>query len=454
MAEEKLNGTAAAAAVSASEMEQLHASKEPTVVEGPIKDANVRFVCIGMGQGGTNIMSELAAILPHKPFQIAINTSTQDLDQVNLPDNQKFVIGGVHADGAGQNRNRAKAYYKDYSAENLENKGQAYNVIQSFIALYEEVLFHPTVQTIILVSFTSDGGSGSGLGPMFVTNLTNYINSAKSFVYGGKEFQIDDLTNSVPRPVVCGLVPKCEINKGLPSLLNTIDCFNEIQQAVMRLNVGSYFIADNNLNGIEYKTTEEKYNIINARIAIPLLKFLGIEMNSSVKCMDLQDKINTLRISGCNSFVSLETEQNLFQYVAPKGQTVSRVIPMLKYEPGEAGEKREADADKLIKQLNITSMDTKSVFFDVGKSSMESVSPVAKTLIETSMIGFFGFKDLSTVVEDLRERAQRLKAEADQKAKVVQQNASGFSSLNEDKADFADRYGQSVASQEEIDSLF
>ena len=99
-------------------------------------------------------------------------------------------------------------------------------------------------------------------------------------------------------------------------------------------------------------------------------------------------------------------------------------------------------------------MDTKSVFFDVGKSSMESISPVAKTLIETSMIGFFGFKDLSTVVEDLRERAQRLKAEADQKAKVVQQNASGFSSLSEDKADFADRYGQSVASQEDIDSLF
>jgi hypothetical protein len=453
MTEEKLNGTAAAAAVSASEMEQLHAAKEPTVVESPVKDANVRFVCIGMGQGGTNIMSELAALLPHKPFQIAINTSTQDLDQVNLPENQKFVIGGAHADGAGQNRNRAKAYYKDYTAENIENKGQSYNVIQSFIALYEEVLFHPNIQTIILVSFTSDGGSGSGLGPMFVTNLTNYINSAKTFVYGGKEFQIDDLTNSVPRPVVCGLVPKCELNKGLPSLLNTIDCFNEIQQAIMRLNVGSYFIADNNLNDIEFKTTEEKYNIINARIAVPLLKFLGIEMNSSVKCMDLQDKINTLRISGCNSFVSLESE-NLFQYVAPKGQTVSRVIPMLTYEPGEAGEKREQEAEKLLKQLNITSMDTKSVFFNVDKSAMASVSPIAKALIETSMIGFFGFKDLSTIVEDLRERAQRLKAEADQKAKVVQQNASGFSSLKEDKADFDDRFHQSVASQDDIDSIF
>lgn len=448
-------GSESVNAVKNSEMMNSPRSGEKLVVSKMVSpNTNVRFVHIGIGQGGCKISSVLSSLMPGSPFQIAINTSLQDLNQVNIPDNHKFMIGGSHANGAGQNRNRAKKYFKDYVAENSENADQQFNAIQTFLGMYEEVLFHPTIQTIIIVSFTSDGGSGSGLGPMFVTHLTNRVNSAESFIFGGAEHVIDDMTNKVPRPVVVGLTPKCDINSGLPSLLNNIECFSEIESAITKLRVGNYFIADNNIDpATGYKTTEEMYNMVNTRIVVPLLKFLGIEMNSSIKCLDLQDKINILRIAGCSSFVSL-TDENLFQYVVPSGQSVLHVVPILKYESGEEGEQIEAKAKAAIKKMNITAFNVKNIFFDPVEAGFNGIDVIAKDLFNTSMIGLFGFSSLSTIVEDLRERKDRLVNENEKKLNVVKENSSGFSTMKEDQADFSNRFTSGIASDDAINDLF
>ena len=81
----------------------------PVVAKRASKN-NVRFVIISNGQGGARIGNLLAASLPNNPYMIAINTSDQDLNMLNLPDSQKFKIGGENADGAGKNRNRAQTY--------------------------------------------------------------------------------------------------------------------------------------------------------------------------------------------------------------------------------------------------------------------------------------------------------------------------------------------------------
>ena len=83
-------------------------NEEPVISQAKARQ-KVRFVIITEGQGGANIGMTLKSCLPNNPYLIAVNTSDQDLDQLNLPDSQKFKIGGANADGAGKNRNRAKA---------------------------------------------------------------------------------------------------------------------------------------------------------------------------------------------------------------------------------------------------------------------------------------------------------------------------------------------------------
>ena len=439
-----------AAAASRSAVEQ---QKKKPVVTKSVRNSDVNFVLISIGQGGWKIARTLVDCLPNNPFPIAINTSNQDLDLTDLPDNQRLEIGGVRANGAGQNRNRAKLYYKNFSAENTYN--QEMDVIKTFISLYEEVLFNPVKQNIIIVSFTTDGGSGSGIGPMFVTALTNYVNSVQNFVFDGKTYEIDDATNFVPRPVVIGLCPKCRISEGSGKLENNIECFLDIQKAIDR-KIGHFFIADNNLDAaIKYSNTDEMYKIINTRIAAPLLKFLGIEMNSDIKCMDLQDKINALRISGASSFVSVEPK-GLFQYCVPHGQSVTRVISMLKYDPSDPDSQSiiEKKASDLLKEIDVISLDNTNVFFEVDRSSLDGIDSVTKELLETSMLALIGYNSLGSIIEDLRYQSHKTIEANDKKHQIIRENSTGFDSIERDSKELADRFGSKTMDQDAINDLF
>lgn len=421
--------------------------KEQPVVSQAKSRQSVRFVIITEGQGGANIGSVLKSCLPNNPFMIAVNTSDQDLDQVNVPDNQKFKIGGSNADGSGKNRNRAKAFFKQFSTE---FQGAKLDALQTFVAYYEEILFHPTVQTIIINCFSADGGTGSGIGPMLTTYLTNYVNKAENFQYNGQTYVIDDLVNTVPRPVVVGLVPKCYLSAGQQNLQNTIECFVDIQNAIDK-GLANFFIADNNLpTSVKYNTTDEMYKIINSRIAIPLLKFLGIEMNSSLKCMDLQDKINTLRIPGCSAFASISAE-NKFQYVIPRGQSCKRIVEMLKFT--EDGSEEKA-AKQLLTNNDILSRDIMSVFFELDKMSIGNADALSKDLIEESMVGFFGFSSLNAIVEDLRANSKRLEESNEQKANVIKSESVGFSSVREDASALKEAFEAKTMSNDDLADLF
>ena len=420
-------------------------NKEKPVISQVKARQKIRFVLISQGQGGANIASVLRQCLPNNPYWIAVNTSQQDLDQTGLPDEQQFVIGGKNANGAGKLRNIAKQYYNDFK---MELNGKQLDALQSFVYLYEEKLFHPEIQTVIIDLFSADGGTGSGIGPKFTTFLSNYINKAASFTYGGQTFNIDEF-NTVPRPVIFGLTPKCLLSGGEMNIRNTIECFVDMQIAGEN-GLANFFIADNNLpSSVQFKNSEEMYRIINARIAIPLMKFLGIEMNSSIKCMDLQDKINTLRIPGFSSFVSVSAE-NKFQYVVPRGQSCKRVIEMIRYT--EDGSEERA-AKQLLQNYDIMCRDVMPVFFEPEKMSIEA-DVVSKDLVEESMIGLFGFGSLNAVVEDLRANLHRIQESNEKKADIIKSESSGFSSVKEDASNIDAAFGVTTMSNDQLKNLF
>src|SRR5574344_503301 len=127
------------------EMAQVQA--KPEVSKAQIR-SNVRFVVIGEGQGGSSIASVLKATLPNS-VMIAVNTSSQDMDQLNIPNEFKFKIGGERANGAGKNRALAKHYFDNFEATNTVT-GEKVSAIDSFMGYYENIFFHPTMQTIII----------------------------------------------------------------------------------------------------------------------------------------------------------------------------------------------------------------------------------------------------------------------------------------------------------------
>ena len=427
------------------EMAQVQA--KPEVSKAHIR-SNVRFVVIGEGQGGSSIASVLKATLPNS-VMIAVNTSSQDMDQLNIPNEFKFKIGGERANGAGKNRALAKHYFDNFEATNTVT-GEKVSAIDSFMGYYENILFHPTMQTIIICCFSSDGGTGSGLGPKLVTSLAYKMKRVKSFDYDGNTFVIDDNTKLIPRPVVVGLTPKCAVNAGVTNLQNTIECFGEIQKAI-EAGLGNWFIADNNLpSSVSYQSTEEMYRIINARIAAPLVKFLGIELNSSIKCMDLQDKVNTLRIPGASSFVSL-TRENIYQYVEPRGQKCARVVTMLKQD--ETGAEERAAKD-LIRKMDVSFDDKQEIFFETEKTGLNG--DVNKDLLETSMIGFFGYDSLNAIVEDLKDNLHRILTANDKKRATIKAEARGFDSIAEDNQVLANRFGgaDDGMSEDDLKNLF
>lgn len=446
-------GSVHGSAATRSEVETKKKESKPVIANKSVRNSDVNFVLISVGQGGWKISRTLAECLPNNPFCIAVNTSNQDLDLTDLPDNQKFKIGGIRANGAGQNRNRAKLYYKNFSAENTYD--QKFDVLKTFIGLYEEAIFNPIKQNIVIVSFTSDGGSGSGIGPMFVTALTNYINSVSEFKFDDKIYTIDDDTNYVPRPVVIGLCPKCRITEGSGKLENNIECFLDIQKAIDH-KLGHFFIADNNLDAsIKYNNTDEMYRIINTRIAAPLLKFLGIEMNSDIKCMDLQDKINALRISGASSFVSVEPK-GLFQYCVPHGQSITRVISMLKYDPQDPNSQSEIERKTrdILRELDVVALDNTNVFFEVDRSSLAGIDSVTKELLETSMLALIGYNSLAAIIEDLKYQSHKTIELNDKKHQIIKDNATGFDSIESDSKELADRFGSKTIDQDAVNDLF
>jgi hypothetical protein len=432
--------------------------ERPIIATKPSAKQKVRFVVIGIGQGGARIGNSLVSVLPNNPEFIAINTSEADLKRVNIPDDYKFKIGGENADGAGKNRARAKAFYKNFKSTNVEKTSQTLDVLSTFVGLYEEVLFHPTEQTIIITSFSSDGGTGSGLGPVFTASLANYMNNIDSFQIGKTEFKIDDLLNEIPRPVVIGLTSRCSLTAGGANLQNTIENFLEIQKYVNLKNnngddcgVGHFFIADNNLPAsVKYDDTDEMYKIINARIAAPFMKFFGVEMNSDLKCLDLQDKINTLRIPGCSAFATI-TKENQFAYVIPRGQSVTRTVFMLRHDVENLG-LEETNAKNMLNANDIMSFDTISAFFDLEKSGIE-VNQVAQDLVNASMVGFFGFKSLGNIVEDLRDNLHRAEQANDKKANVILEHSTGFNSVEADNAKMNNRFTSKVVDQKSLIDL-
>lgn len=156
-----------------------------------------RFLFIGVGQCGNNIVNELDT-LGYNTF--AINTSEMDLRVINVEN--KYRIPG--ATGCARDRKKALGYLK-----------HNYNKIFATIAnKFKE-------QDIIYIVFSLGGGTGSGMSPLLL--------DAFSRKYYDRHFGAIVVTPSMDESIQCKA--------------NAVESYNEL---IKIPNLKSMFILDNN----------------------------------------------------------------------------------------------------------------------------------------------------------------------------------------------------------------
>ena len=123
---------------------------------------------------------------------------------------------------------------------------------------------------------------------------------------------------------------------------------------------------------------------------------------------------------------------------------------MIKHDGDLSAE--EKAAKNMMSSIDVMSLDTTSSFFDMDETKL-NIDSVAKELISASMIGFFGYKSVSAIVEDLRDNERRLKAATQKKHTVMQEQSNGFSTVQRDAEELDDTFNAKVVNHQDLMDL-
>ena len=195
----------------------------------------IKILPIGIGQGGSKLTQTIGIKNDCKSSCVYINTSTSDIDGLELTGNEvtrtisigarkgdykKDAEGNVltdaagnpipieEIDGAGKDRKVSYEYFKMHVADYVDQ-------LKKY--LFEEA------HDIIFLSFSTAGGTGSGIGP----KLTKVLSSINV---------LDEVERKTgKRPIVFGVaeLPELDSSKeGSISYENTLEAINEINDII------------------------------------------------------------------------------------------------------------------------------------------------------------------------------------------------------------------------------
>ena len=184
---------------------------------------------IGIGQCGSNIAYEMK----QKGFQtFYINSTNDDVDLLDIPDNLKYHIPG--ATGCGRNREKALNYTKEHF-ENIDN------IINTKFPMFKH----------IFICFSTGGGTGSGISPVLLSILS-------------KKYPHKNLGYVAVLP---------HSGESVDVKTNALQCYSQLQKLE---EVNNNYFLDNNSNITDYIQ-------INKIFAQQFDRFVNITKNKSVK---------------------------------------------------------------------------------------------------------------------------------------------------------------------------
>lgn len=370
--------------------------------------ANFFIICVG--QGGYNLGNAIKNKIGISNEDIlAINMSQADLSQANV--SYKYKFG--RTEGAGKNR--------DLSKQEFKNDNTIFNEI---VTKFENRLFRPN--NIVLVCFSTGGGTGSGVAPMLTTKLTQYFLSKKDNV---------DLVN-MPHVLGIGILPiiNAGFDAGEKSYQNSLESLYDINKAVEK-KLATFTIINNDIVNENINNVNEIYNIVNNNVAEGLNRFfceLGVSDNNA----DLQDRLTALDtpgICGIYNISSLERDYN-FLHLIQTDPARSLIAEIKNSQEG---------IENLRKYLSDNSI-------QYAEEMISQSSPEGKD----DVIALFGISGLGKLVEIIKNKLEDLIVRNVKKTNNVMSNSEGFDGIHATASAIKQRTDKRVVDAKEIEDMF
>lgn len=412
---------------------------------GKPEDPSSRFsgvTVIALGQAGANIGLQLERELrKHADVVnfVAINSAQSDLDAIKIERDKKFLIPNT-ASGAGKKRDYIKKiFYNETNPDKLFNE---------IVEKNKHTLFGQN--KLILVTFSTGGGSGSSIGPKFVAKLTKYCATTKeSYVVGhGDNGQPIEGSIDPYRPNIIGvaLMPdfKNELDNGIDTLQNTLECLNEID-VVIKNRLGSFVIVQNKIDTNEM-IDKNIFSKTNQNVVTAFKKFIKcIGVSNSDTILDVKDRFVALSIPGLMCFATLD-DLNRYNMLSPAiGSTVSKVVAELSFETEE---------ERKVKYNKYLSFASQFTIADntIGWSDINLLQNNNKDnpIYRTDIVLMAGFTNLSHILTPIRDTLDR-KLNA-----LIDKDVDGraFDNISELKKSREEATSKNINPDINIDALF
>ena len=357
----------------------------------------IKILPIGIGQGGSKLTQTIGIKNDCKSSCVYINTSTSDIDGLELSssevtrtisigarkdDYKKDANGNVlndasgnpipveEIDGAGKDRKVSYEYFKMH--------------VKDYVDDLKRYLFEDSYD-IILLSFSTAGGTGSGIGP----KLTKVLSSFSI---------IDEVERKTgKRPIVFGIaeLPELDSSKeGYISYVNTLEALYEINDIINPKDgsqpLARFIFVNNSYNKSKFSIHSEQLRGVNDSVSDIIKRYTTSFGVSRKGILDRSDRLNAMKVMGVHAFMTFDGNGNRVEspFIIPNGERVKRCCY-------EVPEKAEIVVSKVISDTGCGYDDIVHGFYEESKT----MSPI---------IAFHGFRNVSKIAEQYDKRLKQL----------------------------------------------
>lgn len=338
---------------------------------------------ISIGQGGGTLGFELEKKLrkiDELVNLISINTAEMDLKALDIPNENKFLIG----DGSGAGKNR------DYAKEVFFPNDNPVSIFDKIVQRFKDKLFGEN--RVVLVVFSSGGGTGSSIGPRFTYMLQKF-----TALYDEPFEDYDESGNKMVKPIdnfrpavigVC-LTPDFEsdVDSGIDTLQNTMLCMEEIDK-IIQSNAGTFCLVKNKIsnNGKLFDDTNKKVT----EAFVKFIRLIGFSNNGN---LDVKDRFKALNLPGLISFSDLSDPNRYNMYVPSHGSKILNCVAELAYKDNYENKLKEWK--NFVKNFLISDQ-------TVGWNDLSLSSNPNDYLRNEDIVLYSGYKHLENILEPLK----------------------------------------------------
>lgn len=369
----------------------------------------VKILTIGVGQGGSKLAYQIGIECDCSQKCVFINTSKRDIEglDLNATELSRFIsVGNGKLDGSGKNRH------------------VSFDAFKGNLNLYiDEVKKYMKEDSydLVLVCFSTAGGTGSGIGPKLTGALTStgILNEVSSVT--GKE------------PIVFGLaeLPELSNSEGNLSYENTLEALQDIDKLVNPKDknglpiatpgLARFFLINNGYGKGRYSQRSDQLIELNKLVAHSFNRILFEYGYSRIATLDRADRIGALTTMGLHSFEYLDSGNDgnivgVTPFFMPDGERVKRCI----YEVPENWEKQTKD---IIDRTGAIIDDTIHGYY---------VSTDTRNGAKVPIVGFHGFRNVSKIAE---QYDRRLKLNRENQTRIESDNIFASTGLNDVEAE-------------------